>query len=970
MAQTDRSTTNRPAPARKSGNDRQDTSAAILLHHVRVNNLKNIDLEIPRGKLIVVTGVSGSGKSSLAFDTLYAEGQRRYVESLSAYARQFVGRMTKPEADWIRGLPPAIAIEQRVVSRNPRSTVATSTEIYEYLRLLFARVGHMISPISGTEVRKHTIPDVLNFIKGLPAGSRIYLIVPLSLPQGRSLAEHLEVQLQQGYSRLWRDGRVIPIEDAMLWKDKEARGTYLLIDRLALNGDPESVERLSESVETAFFEGRGRLEVAIEEMKDGERQPVRLVPFSNLFEADGRTFQEPTPEMFSFNNPIGACPECEGFGMVVGIDHRLVIPDESLSVYDNAVAPWHGMVSSEWRTAFIEYAPRVRFPVHRPYKDLTEEQRRQLWDGIPTDKWGPVGITPYFDYLRSQLHKIQNRVRIAHFTGKTVCPVCGGGRLKPDALCVRVGGKNIAEIVTMSLWEARDFFDNLQLSPADEHIAHRLLHEIRSRLLFLDEVGLGYLTLDRLSNTLSGGESQRVTLATQLGSSLVGSLYVLDEPSIGLHQRDTERLIRVMKRLRDLGNTVVVVEHDEEVMRSADHLVDIGPEAGRHGGEVIYSGPLADITEDTPGYTAAYLTGREEIPLPLMRRPWSSYIELQGAKRHNLKDLSVRFPLHTLTVVSGVSGSGKSTLLRDLFYEGVSRTLAGEPTDNLEYSSLTGDLSQITHIEYVDQNNIGRSSRSNPVTYVGAFDYIRELYAGLPLSKQMGYKPYYFSFNKEGGRCETCQGAGTITIEMQFMADLVLPCEACHGKRFRKELLEVEYCGVNISDLLEMSVDEAVEFFEANRSASPLTDKIIDSLRPLQRVGLGYIKLGQSGSTLSGGENQRVKLAFYLGKGKKQPTLFIFDEPTTGLHFHDIRTLLDSIQALIDQGHSVIIIEHNLEVIASADWVIDMGPEGGKAGGYIVAEGTPEEIAVHPDSATGQYLRPLLAGKNKPKPKK
>ena len=945
--------------------DRQDTSRGILLHHVRVNNLKNIDLEIPRGKLIVVTGVSGSGKSSLAFDTLYAEGQRRYVESLSSYARQFVGRMAKPEADWIRGLPPAIAIEQRVVSRNPRSTVATSTEIYEYLRLLYARVGKTISPISGQEVRKHTVQDVLDYAKSLPVGSRIYLIVPLHLPKGRSLAEHLEIQLQQGYSRLWTSEGIIPIEDALLWKDDRAGEVSLLIDRLAISEDQSAIDRLGDSVETAFFEGRGECQLAVEEQRGDGRAPAYLKTFSNVFEADGRVFQEPSPEMFSFNNPIGACPECEGFGKVVGVDPRLVIPDPTRSVYDDAVACWRGVVSSEWKQFFIRYAERAKFPIHRPYEELTKEQKAQLWDGIPSKEYGPIGITPYFDFLRGNLYKIQNRVRLAHFTGKTICPTCHGGRLKPDALCVQVGGKNIAEIVAMTLWEAQHFFDTLELSPAEELIAKRLLHEIRSRLGFLVEVGLGYLTLDRLSNSLSGGESQRVTLATQLGSSLVGSLYVLDEPSIGLHQRDTARLIQVVKRLRDLGNTVVVVEHDEEMMRAADYIIDIGPDAGRYGGEVVYAGEASEITSDTPGYTAAYLTGREQIALPTVRRPWKDYLELEGATMHNLKDITVRFPLHTLTVVSGVSGSGKSTLMHDLLYEAVRRTLEREPMDNLELRALRGDLGEIKQIEYVDQNNIGRSSRSNPVTYVGAFDSIRDLYAGLPLSKQMGYKPYYFSFNKEGGRCETCQGAGVITIEMQFMADLTLPCEACHGTRFRKELLEVEYCGVNISQLLDMSVDEAVEFFDQNRESSTLSAKIIDQLRPLQRVGLGYIKLGQNGSTLSGGENQRVKLAYYLGKGKKLPTLFIFDEPTTGLHFHDIRTLLSALQALVEQGHSVIVVEHNLEVIKCADWVIDLGPEGGASGGYIVAEGTPEQVASTPSSVTGQYLRELLLPQSK-----
>lgn len=940
--------------------DRQDTASHILLHHVRVNNLKNIDLEIPRGKLVVVTGVSGSGKSSLTFDTLYTEGQRRYVESLSSYARQFVGRMAKPEADWIRGLPPAIAIEQRVVSRNPRSTVATSTEIYEYLRLLYARIGKMISPETGEEVRKHTTADVLGYIKALPAGSRVYLIIPLLLPEGRSLASHLEVQMQQGYSRLWREGKVFPIDEALTWKDEEVAGLHLLIDRLVVSEDPDDADRLGESIETAFFEGHGVCTLAVEMMLDRERQPIHLQTFSNIFEAGGRIFQEPTPEMFSFNNPIGACPTCEGFGMVVGIDPTLVIPDQTLSVYDDAVACWRGMVSSEWKKEFIRLASKAKFPIHRAYNELTEEQRKKIWEGFMHPEWGPIGIHPYFDSLRSQLHKIQNRVRIAHFTGKTICPDCHGGRLKPDALCVFVGGKNIAEVVGMTLWEARRFFDELTLSDDDALIAKRLLHEIRSRLLFLDEVGLGYLTLDRLSNTLSGGESQRVTLATQLGSSLVGSLYVLDEPSIGLHQRDTDRLIRVVHRLRDLGNTVVVVEHDEEMMRAADYLIDIGPDAGRYGGEVIYAGPLSEINTKTPGHTAAFLTGRKQIPLPSVRRPWNSYLQIEGASMHNLKHITARFPLHTLTVVSGVSGSGKSTLMKELFYEGVMRKINKMPLDNLLFEDLTGDFKEINQIEYVDQNNIGKSSRSNPVTYVGAFDPIRDLYAGQALSKQMGYKPYYFSFNKEGGRCEQCQGAGSITIEMQFMADITIPCDACGGKRFRKEILEVEFCGLNIYQLLELSVEEAIEFFTTHKSESPLTSSIIDRLKPLQLVGLGYVKLGQSGSTLSGGENQRVKLASYLGKGKKHPTLFIFDEPTTGLHFQDIHTLLTALQALVDQGHSVIVVEHNLEVIKSADWVIDMGPEGGSGGGYIVAEGTPEEVASNPASVTGSYLRPLL----------
>lgn len=939
----------------------REQDGLITLKGVRVNNLKNIDLQIPRGHLLVVTGVSGSGKSSLAFDTLYAEGQRRYVESLSAYARQFLGRMPKPECDWIRGLPPAIAIEQRVISRNPRSTVATSTEIYEYLRLLYARVGHMISPISGAEVKKHTVADLVDYASLLPVGARLYLITPIHIPKGRKVKEHLDIQLQQGYTRLWYEGQLITIEDYLLGKPKASDELFLLIDRMIISEDRQALGRLGDSGEQAFFEGRGACRLIVE-LPTGEREHRE---FSNIFEADGRVFQEPSPEMFSFNNPVGACPECEGFGKVMGIDEDLVIPNKELSVYEGCVACWKGAVSSEWQRYFIQHAQPLGFPIHRPYCDLSAQERDMLWRGVPVegDRYiDRVGIDTYFAVLQRDMHKIQNRVRLSHFKGKTTCPSCRGGRLKADALCVQVGGKNISQVVSMTLIEAKVFFDELSLSPAEEAIAMRLLHELRNRIGFLIEVGLGYLTLDRLSNTLSGGESQRVTLASQLGSSLVGSLYVLDEPSIGLHQRDTSRLIGVVKRLKELGNTVVVVEHDEEMMRASDYLIDIGPNAGRLGGEVVYAGLTSQIDSQTPGYTAAYLTGRERIEIPTLRRPWSSYIELKGARRHNLQGGSVRFPLHTLTVVSGVSGSGKSTLIRDILSEGIRRRLADESLEGVACSSIGGDLHLIKQIEYVDQNNIGRSSRSNPCIYIGAYEEIRKLYSELPLAKQLGYKPYYFSFNKEGGRCEACKGDGFVTVEMQFMADITLPCEDCDGKRFRKELLEVEYQGVNIHELLEMSVDEAIEFFDRHRAHSTLSQTIIDKLAPLQQVGLGYIKLGQPSSTLSGGENQRVKLAYYLGRGKKDPTLFIFDEPTTGLHFHDIKTLLKAFNSLIDTGHSLIVVEHNLEIIKSADWVIDLGPEGGAGGGQIVVEGTPEVVAQCAESWTGRFLKPLLEG--------
>ena len=931
----------------------------ISLKGIRVNNLKNIDLEIPRNKLVVITGVSGSGKSSLAFDTLYAEGQRRYVESLSSYARQFLGRMGKPESDWILGLPPAIAIEQRVISRNPRSTIATSTEIYEYLRLLYARIGRMISPTSGIEVRKHRTIDVINYIKTLPIQSRVYILVEL-IGREEERKQQLELQLQQGYSRLWIAGKTKLIQD-YLEEGGELLNTsmYLMLDRLLISEDIDISSRLGDSIEQAFFDGHGTC-VVVAELHSGE---IHKQIFSNIFEADGRVFQEPTPEMFSFNSAVGACPECEGFGKVMGIEEDLVIPNKSLSVFEDCVACWRGQVSSEWKKMFIQYASPLGFPIHRPYIELSEAERELLWRGVPIDNDSyvdTIGIDSYFKVLQRDIHKVQNRVRLSHFKGKTVCPSCKGGRLSSDALCVRIGGKNIAELVSLTLSEAKDFFSNLELNEYDSFVAERLLSEITSRINFLIDVGLNYLTLDRLSNTLSGGESQRVTLASQLGNSLVGSLYVLDEPSIGLHQRDTSRLISVMKRLRDLGNTVVVVEHDEEVMRSSDFLVDIGPMAGAYGGEVIYAGNTQDIDETTPGLTASYLNKKSTITLPHSRRSWNRYIEVSGARKHNLKALDVRIPLHTLTVISGISGSGKSTLVRDIFYEALRRYLNGDPLDGVNIAALTGDLTEIKQVEFVDQNNIARSSRSNASIYVGAFDEIRKLYSEQALAQQMGYKPAYFSFNKEGGRCEHCKGDGFTVVEMQFMADITLPCEECDGRRFRNETLEVEFYGKNVYEILELSVDEAISFFEQHNE-NKTTKEIIERLKPLQQVGLGYIKLGQNSSTLSGGENQRVKLAYYLGRGKKEVTLFIFDEPTTGLHFHDIKTLLSAFNSLVEAGHSLVVIEHNMEVIKSADWVIDLGPEGGDLGGYIVAEGTPEEVARQDQNSwTGRYLRDIV----------
>lgn len=921
----------------------------ILVKGARVNNLKNIDVQIPRDRFVVITGLSGSGKSSLAFDTLYAEGQRRYVESLSSYARQFLGRMSKPECDYIKGIPPAIAIEQKVSVRNPRSTVGTSTEIYEYLRLLFARVGKTISPVSGQEVKKHQVSDVVAKALSYPEGTRFALYAPLILPAGRKLKEQLEILLKEGYARVEMNGHIYRIqevlEDAKLLKSKKVE---IMVDRLTVSDDKLLKNRLADSVETAFFEGHNR---CLLKVYGAEKAEPEVFEFSKRFEADGITFEEPSDMMFNFNNPVGACPTCEGFGKVLGIDENLVVPDKGLSVYDGAVVCWKGDVMSEWSRDFIKSSAKYKFPIHRPYYELTEAEKELLWHG----REDVHGIDDFFKYVESNLYKIQYRVMMARYRGKTTCPACKGGRLKQTAMYVRIGGRNMAELVVLPINELKLFFDNLQLNETDAAIAKRLLIEIKNRLQFLLDVGLGYLTLDRLSSTLSGGESQRISLVTALGSSLVGSLYILDEPSIGLHPRDTDLLIKVLKQLQELGNTIVVVEHDEEIIRATDYIIDIGPEAGRLGGEVVYQGLVADLQKKSNSYTVRYLTGEEQIETPSYTRPWNQYIEIKGARKNNLKQIDVKFPLHVMTVVTGVSGSGKSSLVRDVFYEGVKRILDDAPP-SVECASIGGDTRQIKAIEFVDQHSIGKSSRSNPVTYIGAYDEIRKLFAEQALAKQMGYSAAYFSFNKEGGRCEECKGEGRITVEMQFMADIILTCDACHGKRFRAEVLEVEYHGVNIYDMLEMTVNQAIEFL-GKQTKEAQAKKIVRKLKPLQEVGLGYIKLGQASSTLSGGENQRVKLAYYLGQEKQDNTLFVFDEPTTGLHFHDIKTLLKAFNALIAKGHTVIIIEHHPDVIKCADYIIDLGPEGGKAGGHLVCAGTPKDIVACKDSYTGRYLK-------------
>lgn len=918
----------------------------ISVQGANVNNLKNVSVNIPRGRLVVITGLSGSGKSSLAFDTLYAEGQRRYVESLSAYARQFLGRMKKPDCDFIKGLPPAIAIEQKVNSRNPRSTVGTSTEIYDYLRLLYSRIGKTYSPISGELVKKHTPEDLVQCMLSYSKGTRFTVLSPIILHGDRTLKEQLSVYMQQGFVRIEVDGEIIRIED---WLIQNAEPTadatvYLLIDRLAVDDSRETISRLTDSAETAFFEGEGSCMLRF--------YPAQILhTFSTRFEADGITFEEPSDQLFSFNSPVGACPTCEGFGRVVGIDERLVIPDSTLSVYDGAVICWRGEKMSEWKDAFIRMATEENFPIFTPYYQLTQAQKDYLWHG-PRHK---ACIDSFFKMLEENQYKIQYRVMLSRYRGKTLCPTCHGSRLKQEATYVKVGGLSIGDLVEMPVTELKEFFQHLTLDEHDAQVASRLFTEINSRLQFLLDVGLGYLTLGRLSNSLSGGESQRINLVTSLGSPLVGSLYILDEPSIGLHSRDTYKLINVLRQLQQVGNTVIVVEHDEEIIRAADYIIDVGPNAGRLGGHIVYQGDMKDLQPGTESHTVRYLLGEETIPVPTLRRPWNNYIDIKGARHNNLKGIDVRIPLNVLTVVTGVSGSGKSSLIRDILFKALDREYGESGERPGEYGSITGDLRMISAVEFVDQNPIGKSSRSNPVTYIKAYDEIRKLYAQQPLSKQMGYTAGFFSFNSEGGRCEECKGEGTITVEMQFMSDLVLECEGCHGKRFKNDTLLVKYHDRDIHDILEMTVNQAIEFFTEHRAKT-----IVSRLKPLQDVGLGYIKLGQSSSTLSGGENQRVKLAYYLGMERAQPTLFIFDEPTTGLHFHDIKKLFESFNALISRGHTIVIIEHNMEVIKCADHIIDLGPEGGNAGGQIVVCGTPEQVAQCPGSYTGRALREKL----------
>jgi excinuclease ABC subunit A len=932
----------------------------IHIKGARINNLKNIDLDIPREKLIVVTGLSGSGKSSLAFDTLYTEGQRRYVESLSAYARQFLGRMSKPECDYIKGIPPAIAIEQKVNSRNPRSTVGTSTEIYEYLRLLYARIGRTFSPVSGQEVKKHTTEDVVNCMLSYSPGTRFTVLTPLRIPEGRSVVEQLDMDLKQGFTRLDIKGEMVRIEDYLQQlngQDPDAetlKDIYLLIDRMSSDTSQSVISRLTDSAETAFFEGDGTCVLRF--------YPAGILHFfSTRFEADGITFEPPTDNLFSFNSPIGACPACEGFGKVIGVDESLVIPNSALSVYDGAVVCWRGEKMGEWKLEFCRNAEKHNFPIFKPYYELTQAEKDYLWHGDPkaANPREETCIDTFFKMLEENQYKIQYRVMLARYRGKTTCPKCHGTRLRPEANYVKINNRSISDLVDLPIEQLKVFFDNLQLNEHEEQVAKRILTEIKNRISFLLDVGLGYLTLNRLSNSLSGGESQRINLATSLGSSLVGSLYILDEPSIGLHSRDTDRLIKVLKQLKDLGNTVVVVEHDEEIIRAADYIIDIGPDAGRLGGEVVFQGDLqkmlAEKPQDTRSHTVRYLTGQEKIETPAQYRPWTHYLEIKGARANNLKGIDVKFPLNVMTVVTGVSGSGKSTLVRDILYRAVKREM-DEVTDRPgEFLKLEGDLDRIKNIEFIDQNPIGKSSRSNPVTYVKAYDEIRKLFAAQPLAQQMGFSSGYFSFNTEGGRCEECKGEGTVTVEMQFMADLVLECESCHGKRFKSDVLEVKFEGKNIYDVLNMTVNQAIEFFTEHGQT-----KIAKKMQSLQDVGLGYIKLGQSSSTLSGGENQRVKLAYYLGQEKVDPTLFIFDEPTTGLHFHDIKRLLQAFNALIQRGHTLIIIEHNMDVIKCADYIIDLGPEGGDKGGNLVVCGNPHEVAACAESYTGQFLKEKL----------
>lgn len=928
----------------------KDPGKFIIIKGARVHNLKNIDVAIPKNKLVVITGMSGSGKSSLAFDTLYAEGQRRYVESLSSYARQFMGRMNKPDVDFIKGIAPAIAIEQKVITSNPRSTVGTSTEIYDYLKLLFSRIGRTVSPVSGREVKKDIVTDVVNFISALTPDTSVTILCPLHAHNHRSLKEELAVLLQKGFTRVVIDEKLSKIEDLL---DDKSTGNKksgddvdvkIVIDRISVADDEETLSRIADSAQTAFFEGRGDCLVE-------ENGKVHV--FCDRFELDGIRFEEPTPNFFSFNNPYGACKRCEGYGKVIGIDEDLVVPDKSKSVYDGAIAPWRGEKMGEWLSKLVKNALKFDFPIHRAYNQLTEEQRKLLWTGNSFF----TGLDEFFKELEAQTYKIQYRVMLSRYRGKTTCPECKGSRLREDASYVKIDDRSITDIVLMPLEQATGFFDTLELDPSRQKIAKRLLMEIANRIKFLNDVGLGYLTLNRLSNTLSGGESQRINLATSLGSSLVGSVYVLDEPSIGLHPRDTHRLIGVLRSLRDVGNTVLVVEHEEEIMQAADHIIDIGPEAGTHGGNLVFTGTFDEILKDDVSLTGKYLSGRNSIEIPKQRRKWNDYIEIKGARENNLKNVNVKFPLNVLSVVSGVSGSGKTSLVKRILQPALQKAIgnySGEQTGS--YDSIGGDYAKVEQVEIVDQNPIGRSSRSNPVTYVKAWDEIRNLYASQGLAKASGLKPSAFSFNVEGGRCDVCQGEGEVKIEMQFMADIFLPCEACDGKRFKQHILDITYKDKNVFEVLDMTIDEALEFFESE-------PKIITKIKPLVDVGLGYVHLGQSSNTLSGGEAQRIKLASFLVKGNNSSkTLFIFDEPTTGLHFHDIKKLLKSFDALIDQGNSIIVIEHNMDVIKCADWVIDIGPEGGDRGGNVVFEGTPEDLIKEKNSYTGSFLKERFKG--------
>ena len=923
--------------------DDLDPKKFIIIKGARVNNLKNLSVAIPRNKLVVITGLSGSGKSSLAFDTLFAEGQRMYVESLSSYARQFLGRMEKPEVEYIKGVSPAIAIEQKVNTKNPRSTVGTSTEIYDYLKLFFARVGKTYSPVSGDIVKKDTVSDVVSYIHSFKEGEKVQILAPLKLKKDRAVQNELNLLLQKGFTRVTVDGELKFIEEATdkKYKIKKDAQINILIDRTTVaHEDEDNIFRISDSVQTAFFEGEG--ECIVEAAGKQKR-------FSDKYELDGIAFEEPSINLFSFNNPYGACKRCEGFGSVLGIDQDLVFPDKSLSVYEGVIAPWRSEKMSKWQTPLVKNAIKFDFPIHRPYNDLNEKERELLWTG--NDYFD--GLNDFFDYLEKKLHKIQYRVMLSRYRGRTSCPDCKGTRLRKDASYVKVSGKSIVDIVLMPLSEALSFFEKIKLNEFEVKIGHRVLTEISNRLSYLDKVGLGYLTLNRLSSTLSGGEFQRIKLATSLGSALVGSMYILDEPSIGLHPRDTQKLIGVLKLLRDMGNTVVVVEHEEEVMQAADQIIDIGPDAGSHGGELIFQGSIEDMNSGIDSHTIRYLTHTDQIEIPKRRRKWYDYIEVKGARENNLKNVDVKFPLNVMTMVTGVSGSGKSTLVKKIFAPAMQK-MQGEVGDFTgKYDSLEGNYNSITSVEFIDQNPIGKSSRSNPVTYVKAYDAIRQLYSEQPLAQTRGYKTGHFSFNVDGGRCEICQGEGTVKIEMQFMADIYLKCEGCNGRRFKQELLEVKYKDKNITEVLDMTVEDSIEFFKEK-------PRIIEKLKPLFDVGLGYVRLGQSSSSLSGGEAQRVKLASFLDKGvgaTKEHILFIFDEPTTGLHFHDIKKLLSALNALVEQGHTVIIIEHNMEMIKCADWIIDMGPEGGDKGGKVVFEGLPEDLIKQKNNYTATYLK-------------